>query len=80
MQAITGLKPDGPIDGREQYKQIFSTFFDAFPPVPGLEMIVEDILQQAIASLFGFGQCKPMRKNSLVWPQPIEISRLSKLM
>jgi predicted ester cyclase len=43
VQAITGLKPDGPIDGREQYKQIFSTFFDAFPPVPGLEMIVEDI-------------------------------------
>lgn len=43
VQAITGLKPDGPIDGREAYKQIFSGFFDAFPPVPGLEMTIEDI-------------------------------------
>lgn len=32
VQAITGLKPDGPIDGRAQYKQIFSAFYDAFPP------------------------------------------------
>jgi predicted ester cyclase len=43
VQAITGLKPDGPINGREQYKQIFSTFFDAFPPVPSLGMIAEDM-------------------------------------
>lgn len=34
VQAITGLKPDGPIDGREAYKQVFSAFFDAFPPLP----------------------------------------------
>jgi hypothetical protein len=33
VQAITGLKPDGPIDGREAYKQVFTTFFDAFPPI-----------------------------------------------
>lgn len=32
VQAITGLKPDGAIDGREAYKQVFSAFFDAFPP------------------------------------------------
>lgn len=43
VKAITGLKPDGPIDGREAYKQVFSAFFDAFPPVPGFEMIIEDI-------------------------------------
>ncbi|MBD1908982.1 MULTISPECIES: ester cyclase [unclassified Leptolyngbya] len=43
VQAITGLKPDGPIDGREAYKQVFSAFFDAFPPLPGFEMIVEDM-------------------------------------
>lgn len=43
VQAITGLKPDGPINGREAYKQIFSAFFDAFPPVSGLEMSIEDI-------------------------------------
>ncbi|MBW4470621.1 MAG: ester cyclase [Stenomitos rutilans HA7619-LM2] len=43
VQAITGLKPDGPINGREQYQQIFSSFFDAFPPIPGLEMIIEDM-------------------------------------
>lgn len=43
VQAITGLKPDGPINGREEYKQIFNAFYNAFPPMPGLEMIIEDI-------------------------------------
>lgn len=43
VQAITGLKPDGAIDGREAYKQVFSAFFDAFPPIVGLEMTIEDI-------------------------------------
>jgi predicted ester cyclase len=43
VQAITGLMPDGPIDGREAYKQVFSAFFDAFPPLAGSEMIIEDI-------------------------------------
>jgi len=41
VQAITGLKPDGPIDGREQYQQIFSSFYDAFPPVA--DMVIEDM-------------------------------------
>jgi predicted ester cyclase len=41
VQAITGLKPDGPINGRDEYIQIFSGFFDAFPPVSPLE--IEDI-------------------------------------
>lgn len=36
IQAYTGLKPTGPIDGREEYKQVFGTFFDAFPPVSDL--------------------------------------------
>ncbi|MDX2211758.1 MAG: ester cyclase [Oculatellaceae cyanobacterium bins.114] len=43
VQAITGLKPDGPINGREAYKQVFSAFYDAFPPIPGSEMIIEDM-------------------------------------
>lgn len=43
VQAITGLKPDGPINGREAYKQVFSAFYDAFPPIPGSEMMIEDI-------------------------------------
>lgn len=41
VQAITGLKPTGPIDGREEYKQVFSAFFDAFPPVS--ELVIEDM-------------------------------------
>ena len=41
VQAITGLKPSGAIDGREEYKQIFAQFFDAFPPESELE--IEDI-------------------------------------
>ena len=41
VQAITGLKPTGPIDGREEYKQVFSAFFDAFPPVA--DLVIEDM-------------------------------------
>jgi cellulase/cellobiase CelA1 len=40
VQAITGLKPDGPIDGREAYKQVFRAFFDAFPPIAGSELLL----------------------------------------
>lgn len=36
VQVMTGLKPGGPIQGRDEYKQIFSAFFDAFPPVSDL--------------------------------------------
>ncbi|HIK17257.1 MAG TPA: ester cyclase [Leptolyngbyaceae cyanobacterium M33_DOE_097] len=41
VQGITGLKPTGPINGREEYKQVFGAFFDAFPPVSPL--VIEDI-------------------------------------
>jgi len=43
VQATTGLKPDGPINGRDEYQQIFSAFYDAFPPVAGSEMVIEDL-------------------------------------
>lgn len=43
VQVTTGLKPDSPIDGREEYQQIFSGFYDAFPPISGSEMMVEDL-------------------------------------
>ena len=41
VQAHTGLKPDGPIDGRAQYKTIFGAFYDAFPAEG--ELVIEDI-------------------------------------
>lgn len=41
VQAITGLKPDGPINGREEYKRVFSAFFDAFPPVS--ELVIDEM-------------------------------------
>src|SRR5262245_20683040 len=31
IKVYTGLKPDGPIVGREQYKQVFRAFTNAFP-------------------------------------------------
>ena len=40
VQAITGVKPTGPINGREEYKQVFSSFYDAFPPVS--DLVIED--------------------------------------
>jgi len=41
VQVITGLKPDAPINGLEEYKQIFSAFYEAFPPVS--ELVIEDM-------------------------------------
>lgn len=39
VQAITGLKPLGPIDGRDEYKAIVTSFVDAFPAVEPLNII-----------------------------------------
>ncbi len=39
VQGITGLKPQGPIDGREEYKAIVSAFIDAFPAEEPLRII-----------------------------------------
>jgi len=39
VQGITGLKPSGPIDGRDEYKATITAFVDAFPAVGGLEII-----------------------------------------
>lgn len=36
MQAITDLKPNGAIIGREVCEQIFSAFYDAFDPITGV--------------------------------------------
>jgi len=39
VQAITGLKPQGPIDGREEYKAIVREFVDAFPAITPVEIV-----------------------------------------
>lgn len=39
VQAITGLKPDGPIDGRDAYKATIAAFVDAFPAVEPVRII-----------------------------------------
>jgi hypothetical protein len=39
VQGITGLKPIGPIDGREEYKAIVTAFVDAFPADEPLRII-----------------------------------------
>jgi predicted ester cyclase len=43
VQVTTGLKPDGSINGREEYQQVFSAFYDAFPPIAGSEIVIEDL-------------------------------------
>jgi predicted ester cyclase len=40
VQVITGLKSSGPIEGIEEYKQVFAGFYDAFPDVKPL--VIED--------------------------------------
>lgn len=39
VQGITGLKPNGPIDGRAEYKAILAAFVEAFPAVSPIEII-----------------------------------------
>lgn len=39
IQGITGLKPQGPIDGLAEYKQIITAFVDAFPAESPLQII-----------------------------------------
>ena len=39
VQGITGLKPSGPIDGREEYKATVAAFIKAFPAVGNLNII-----------------------------------------
>lgn len=39
IQGITGLKPQGPIDGLAEYKQIITAFVDAFPAESPLRII-----------------------------------------
>ncbi len=39
MQAVTGLKPSGPIDGREEYKAIVASFVAAFPAEGPVQII-----------------------------------------
>lgn len=39
IQGITGLKPTGPIDGREEYKQTIAGFVAAFPADAPLQIL-----------------------------------------
>lgn len=39
IKAFTGLKPQGPIDGRAEYEAIVTAFIDAFPAVRPLEIL-----------------------------------------
>lgn len=39
IQGITGLKPQGPIDGLDEYKAIIGAFVDAFPAQEALKII-----------------------------------------
>ncbi len=39
VQGITGLKPQGPIDGRDEYKATIAAFVDAFPAESPVEIL-----------------------------------------
>ena len=39
VQGITGLKPSGPIDGREEYKATIAAFVEAFPAEGELRIV-----------------------------------------
>lgn len=39
VRCFTGLKPGGPIEGREEYKSTIASFVDAFPPTEPLTIV-----------------------------------------
>ena len=52
VQGITGLKPTGPIDGRDEYKAIVTSFVDAFPAVAPLEIIDQFAADDRVVTRF----------------------------
>ncbi len=52
IQGITGLKPTGPIDGREEYKSIIASFVDAFPAEEELKIIDQFATQDRVVTRF----------------------------
>lgn len=48
VQGVTGLKPLGPIDGREEYKAIVTGFVAAFPAESPLEIIDQFVSQDGM--------------------------------
>jgi predicted ester cyclase len=52
IQGITGLKPTGPIDGREEYKGIVASFVDAFPAEAPLEIIDQFAAEDRVVTRF----------------------------
>ena len=51
IKVYTGLKPDGPIDGRKQYKEVFDGFMKAFPDV---KLEIEDMFAAGRSSVVRF--------------------------
>lgn len=52
VQAITGLKPTGPIDGRDEYKATIAAFCAAFPVERPLEIIDQFAVDDRVVTRF----------------------------
>lgn len=52
VQGITGLKPNAPINGREEYKAIVSAFVDSFPAEEPLEIIDQFATDDRVVTRF----------------------------
>lgn len=52
VQGITGLKPTGPIDGRDEYKAVVTGFVDAFPAVAPLQILDQFAAEDRVVTRF----------------------------
>lgn len=52
VKGITGLKPSGPIDGRDEYKAIVAAFVDAFPVEEPLKIIDQFAAEDRVVTRF----------------------------
>ena len=52
VQGFTGLKPGGPIDGREEYKAIVGAFVAAFPAEEPLDIVDQFAADDRVVTRF----------------------------
>jgi predicted ester cyclase len=84
IQGITGLKPEGPIDGLAEYKQIITAFVSAFPPAEPLQILDQFAVGDRVVTRFRSRQRHAMDflgvpvSNRIILFDEIHVARLRK--
>lgn len=69
IQGITGLKPTGPIDGLDEYKQMIQAFVEAFPAESPVQIIDQFVSQDGSRVVTRFHSRQRHAKDFSVFQQ-----------